>query len=212
MIEPKELIKSINTGCKSLFDNPFKLEAYTGNHNTTVFRIEGTSSALNRFEIPYEPVKVIHWFKDFWLFLEIKFTFSIDIKKRKKTDQIYTYISLSIFQGEESDEMKYQLFRAEWDDFCNPNEKHSQPHWHLTSNQAIEKTFEDYSSTFEDDGFISLLQEVKTKVIDVNKIHFAMNGNWQNNETHIHNIDDEVKILKWLRGVLNHIRTELAEF
>lgn len=212
MIEPEELIKSINIGCKNLFDNSFKLKPYTGNHNTTVFRIEGTTRALNRFETPYETVKVLHWFNEFWLFLEIKFIYSISVERRMRTTQIHTYISLSIFQGEESDEMKYQLFRAEWDDFCNPNEKHSQPHWHLTSNQAIEKTFEDYSSAFEDDGFISLLKEIKTKVVDVNEIHFAMNGNWQNNETHIHNIDDEAKVLKWLRGVLDHIRTELDEF
>lgn len=211
MIEHKELIKSINVSCKNIFDKSFKLESYLGNYNTIVYRVEGTANALNRFEIPYEPVKVLYWFNDFWLFLEIKFTGSIKVERRKKINQIYTSISLSVFQGEESNEMKYQLFRAEWDDFCNPNEKHSQPHWHLTSNQAIEKTFEDYSNTFEDDGFISLLKEVKTKVFNVNKIHFAMNGNWQNDETHIHNIDDEAKVLKWLQGVLNHIRTELEE-
>ena len=211
MIEPQKLIVLVNNGCRNFFSASFSLKPYPGHHNILLFRTEGTSSALNRFETPYNPVKVLHWFNNFWLFLEIKFIRLVISKKKKELNQIHTYISLSVFQGEDNDEMKYQLFRAEWDDYCNPNEKHSQPHWHLTSNQAIEKTFEEYSNTFEDDGFISMLKEVKTKVFDVKKIHFAMNGNWQNDEHHIHKIDDEDKIVKWFQGILNHIRVELEE-
>ena len=211
MIEPQKLIEMVNKGCKSLFYTPFNLKPFASNHNILFFRVEGTSNALNRFESPFDPVKVLHWFNDFWLFLEIKFIRDTKIENKRTVNQIHTYISLSVFQGEENDKMKYQLFRAEWDDYCNPNEKHSQPHWHLTSNQAIEKTFEEYSNTFEDDGFISMLKEVKTKVFDVKKIHFAINGNWQNDEHHIHKIEDEIKIVKWLQGILNHIRVELEE-
>ena len=69
--------------------------------------------------------------------------------------------------------------------------------------------FNSVTNKFEDDGFISLLKEEKQKLFDVDKIHFAMNGNWQNNENHIHKIDDEEKIVKWLQGVIDHIRTEL---
>ena len=211
MIEPAKLIDLVNKGCKSFFTTTFNLKKYDEHHSIAFFRIEGTASALNRFETPYNLVKVLHWFKDFWLFLEIKFIRDIQVKNRKETNQILTHISVSVFQGEENDKMKYQLFRAEWDDNCNLNEKHSQPHWHLTSNQAIEKTFEEYSITFEDHGFMSMLKEVKTQVFDVNKIHFAMNGNWQNDEHHIHKIEDEIKVVKWLQGILNHIRVELEE-
>lgn len=209
MIDPQKLITKINIGCKSLFYNNFKIKPFTGHYNRSFYRIEGTSNALNRFEIPYEPVRVLHWFADFWLFLEIKFFRSDVVQNRKKIKQIHTYISLVVFQGEDNDNMKYQLFRAEWDDYLNPNEKHSQPHWHITSNQAIERTFEEYSNHFDNGDFISLLEQEKKKVLDVKKIHFAINGNWQNDETHIHKIDDEIKIVKWFQGILLHLRTEL---
>lgn len=209
MIDPQKLIKDINSGCKNLFYSNFILKPFSGHYNSSFYRIEGTSTALNRFETPYEPVKVLYWFNNFWLFIEIKFIRSEIVVDRKKISQIHTYISLSVFQGEESDGLKYQLFRAEWDDYFNPDEKHSQPHWHITSNQAIERTFEEYSSNFDNGDFISLLEQEKKKVLDVNKIHFAMNGNWQNDETHIHKIDNEDRVVKWLQGILLHIRTEL---
>mgnify|MGYP000275826602 FL=1 len=36
-----------------------------------------------------------------------------------------------------------------------------------------------------------------------------MNGNWQNDNTHVHLIDNEDKIVKWILGLLKHIKTEL---
>ncbi|MDR3260680.1 MAG: hypothetical protein LBT78_02480, partial [Tannerella sp.] len=102
---------------------------------------------------------------------------------------------------------KYQLFRAEWDDFNNPDEKHAQPHWHITSNQAIEKSLKEYSSY--DNDFSSILEQEKNKILDVRKIHFAMNGNWQNGDNHIHKMEDEQQIVKWLQGMLYYLRTEL---
>jgi len=209
MLDSQKLIKNINNGCKNIFDNNFELKPHTGHYNSSFYRLEGTSSALNRFEIPLEQVKVLHWFEDFWLFIEMKFIRQEILQNRKRIIQINTCISLSVYQGEETDNKKYQLFRAEWDDYFNPNEKHSQPHWHITSNQAIERTFEEYSNYFDNGDFVSLLQQEKKKIFDVNKIHFAINGNWQNDETHIHKIDDEEKIVKWLRGILLHLRTEL---
>jgi hypothetical protein len=56
---------------------------------------------------------------------------------------------------------------------------------------------------------ISLLEQEKEKIIDVKRIHFAMNGNWHNNGRHTHKIDNEQQIVKWLQGVLSHLRTEL---
>jgi hypothetical protein len=209
MIEPQKLIDFINKDCKNLFLNNFILKPNSGHYNISRYRIEGTSNALNRFEIPFDSVKVLNWFDDFWLFLEVKFISLELIEGRKKSKQIHTYISLSIFQGKDSDDNKYQLFRAEWDDYNNVEEKHSQPHWHITSNQAIERTFEEYSNNFDNGDFISLLEEEKQKLFDVNKIHFAMNGNWQNGETHIHKINDEQQIVKWFQGILRHMRTEL---
>jgi hypothetical protein len=98
-----------------------------------------------------------------------------------------------------------------YNDMNNINEKHSQPHWHITSSQAIEKTFEEYSNNFDNGDFISLLEKEKEKLVDVKKIHFAMNGNWQNNQPHIHKISDSQQVAKWLKGLLSHIRLELEE-
>lgn len=211
MVEPTKLIDLINKDCKNLFYNHFALKSIPGHHYIERYRINGDFNALNRYEVPFETVNVLKWFDDFWLFIEVKFI-SVDKKIGNKiSKKIDIYISLSVFKGEDSDDKKHQLFRAEWDDYNNHEEKHSQPHWHFTSNLSIENTFIEYSNKFEDNGFISLLEEEKQKLLDVDKIHFAMNGNWQNDESHIHKIDDEEKIVKWLQGVLKHIRTELEQ-
>jgi len=108
-----------------------------------------------------------------------------------------------------TDNTKHQLFRAEWDDFNNENEQHPQPHWHITSNQAIEKTFEEIANMDDSDTFVSLLKDEKSKIIDVNKIHFAMNGNWMDKGTHIHSLNDETQIVNWFQGLLAHLKLQL---
>lgn len=197
MLVADKLIKSINKRCKSIFaESGFYLQP----DKTNKFRLAGSSMsyAINRYKNNPEKVKVLEWFEDYWIFIELRF---IDDN---------TFISISIFQGEESDDIKHQLFRAEWDDYNNPEENHPQPHWHITSNQAIEGTFEEYSNAFDDGNFISTLKEIRSNIIDINRIHFAMNGNWQNNENHVHSLNDEDKVVKWFQGVLLHLRTELA--
>jgi len=198
MINPEQLIGLINKDCKSYFQTSFfKLYLFSKSYNSSFYRNEGTSFALNRYENNPEEIKVLHWFDDFWLFLEIRF-----IDKS-------TFISLSVFQGTEQDEIKHQLFRAEWDDHNNPDEMHPQPHWHITSGYTIEENFEEFSNSFDDGSSFSTFEAVKSEIIDVKKMHFAMNGNWQNGDKHTHLIDDNIKIVKWLQGILHHLRTEL---
>ena len=48
-----------------------------------------------------------------------------------------------------------------------------------------------------------------TAKFDFKKFHFAMNGNWTNNENEIHNLNNEDKVSKWLNGLLNHIILQL---
>lgn len=201
------IVDKLNKECKILFVEKFKLIPYTGHHNIFVFRIEGNSLALNRYDS--EPVKVLKWFEKFWLFIEVKFIVEKSKIGNKILTNTHTNISLSVYEGEDNDERKIQLFRAEWDDMNNPAEKHSQPHWHITSSQAIEKTFEEYSNHFDNGDFISLLEQEKSKLFDVKKIHFAMNGNWQNDQTHVHLIENSDKVAKWIKGLLTHIRIEL---
>jgi hypothetical protein len=204
-MKPEKLIEDINKSCKVSIDKAFHLARNKAYHYT----IEGTSFAVNRFETPPEYVKVLNWFDDFWLFLEITFRMGNNEVKRKITPQTNTLISLSVFQGQDTDHEKYQLFRAEWDDYNNPEEKHAQPHWHITSNQAIENTFDKYAEAFDKQDFLQLLETEKHKVVDVKNIHFAMNGNWQSGTNHIHQIVGEQQIVNWLQGLFAHIRTEL---
>lgn len=209
MVDSVKLVELVNKGCKDLFAKSFTLKPVSGHYNMSLFRNEGTSNALNRFELPSDTVRVINWFDRFWVYLQIKFIANEYVENRKKRKDIHTYISMSIFEGDDNDNQKNQLFRAEWDDYNNSEESHSQPHWHITANQAIEKTFEEYSLLFDNGDFINILQKEKSKLFNVNKIHFAMNGNWQSDETHIHKIDSEEKIVKWLQGMLGHLRVEL---
>lgn len=201
------IVKKINTECKILFNEHFELSQTPGHHNVRIYKIVGNSSALNRYD--REPVKVLKWFNNFWLYVEVKFVVKKSRTRNRQIDTTLTNISLSVYEGEDNDEIKIQLFRAEWDDMNDNNEKHAQPHWHITSSQAIEKSFEEYSAHFDNGDFISLLEEEKSKIIDVKRIHFAINGNWQGNQDHIHPIQSAEQVSKWLKGLLSHIRYEL---
>jgi hypothetical protein len=210
-MNPDKLIDSINKSCKNSIDRRFNLAVNKNKsqHNLIYYVIDGTSSAVNRFDIPQESVKVLDWFNNFWLYLEIRFSkVQKDINGKMKIQKSIR-ISLSVFQGKDNDNEKYQLFRAEWDDYNSSEEKHAQPHWHITSSQAIENTFYKYADTFEKRDFLQLLETEIQNVFDVKKIHFAMNGNWENNDGHIHKIKNEQQIVRWLQGIFSHLRTEL---
>lgn len=209
MVDFLGIIEKLNDELNVYFDNNFRLSYKKGHHDIYVYRIEGNSYALNREDD--EPVKVLRWFNDIWLFFEIKFIVEKYKVGNKRISKTHTNISLSVYQGDDYDEKKIQLFRAEWDDMNNPFEKHSQPHWHITSSQAIEKTFEEYSNHLDGGEFISILTVEKSKIFDVKRIHFAMNGNWYDNQLHIHTINNADQVSKWLKGLLSHIRTELSD-
>jgi len=175
--------------------------------------IKGDNSALNRIRNSPNPVKVSKWFNDFWLFFEIKFKINdasmMKINGKEDKHNINTFISLSVFQGTDSDKEKYQLIRAEWDDYNVLDEKHAQPHWHITSGQALENTFKEYADMCNEVELVKEFEKEKQKVLDVKKIHFAINGDWQKDNNHIHKIEDEKQVAKWLQGILFHLRTEL---
>ena len=205
-MNPKILIDSIVKNLRLFIGNTFGIIQRSAFH----YIIKGESSALNRFDNPQELVSVLKWFNDFWVFLEIKFKKEEKIGSKKES-LINTCISLSVFQGEDGDKEKNQLFRAEWDDYNNSDENHAQPHWHITSSQAIENTFAKYADAFDKQDFIELLESEKQKVLDVKKIHFAMSADWQaKNGEHLHKMEDEQQIVNWLQGMLTYLRFELA--
>jgi len=198
-----DIVNKINKDLKKILGPDFNLLELPGQHHIRLFKTVGISEAVNR--INESPVKVFKWFDTYWLYLEVKFVTS----GKGKNFQPNTLISLSVYDGDEFDEKKTQLFRAEWDDMNNQSEVHSQPHWHITSNQALERIFNDYVDDSDYDYLVPFFKLEKSKIIDVDKLHFAMNGNWQNNDSHIHKIESPEQITSWLKGLLMHIRTEL---
>lgn len=196
MLNKSRLITEIDKSCRMFFtESSFFLHPINANR----FKIKGNnkSLAINHYHETSEEVNVIKWFADFWVYINIRF------------DNQNTFISLSVFQGEENDNIKNQLFRAEWDDYNNIKEKHPQPHWHITANKGIENIIEEFSNAKEYDTFVNFIKEEQVKIIDVKKIHFAMNGNWINNDSDIHSLNNEKKIVKWFQGLLSHLKTEL---
>lgn len=206
-MNPEKLIGCVIDCCKKSVSKDFNLKLANTRNNRQVYTIDGQAEAINRFDYPQESVKVLDWFDKFWLYIKFQFVFTNKKVGRKNNTEVTTHISLSVFQ--EQDGEKNQLFRAEWDDYNDETQQHAQPHWHITSSQAIENSFVKYTDTFEKQEFIELLQSEKQKVFDVKKIHFAMNGDWQNNNNHINKIENEQQVVNWLQGMLAHLRTEL---
>ena len=170
MLNPPEIIKELNRTCKLFFnDSSFNLDQKT--YNKFIISGDYLTTAINHYKSSQEEVKVLKWFNDFWLYLDIRF-------EKSELSEINTFISLSIFQGEDSDNVKKQLFRAEWDNFDN-NDNRPQPHWHIYPDYSFEKTFNEFLEIADkDNGFGELLNEENSKKIDLKRMHFAMNGAW----------------------------------
>lgn len=201
MFDPKRIISRLNNACKNYFSESSFCLSPVREKNRYIISGGYLSKAVNNHNNIQEEVNVIKWFGDYWLYIDIRF--------EKSEDNIpNTFISLSVFQGDNTDNRKKQLFRAEWDNF-NDNYIHPQPHWHIYSNHSFENTFAEFIEMIEDDNFADLLNEEKSNGIDLKKIHFAMNGNWSNKGSHVHKINNEDAIVNWFKGLLAHIKTQL---
>ena len=205
MFEISTIIQAIN---KSL--EPFLVKGEGGafflsNYKVSnVYRLRVNDNCSNAFD-DYgnggDTVKVVKWFNDYWLFVEIIFHQPRGI-----------LITLSVFQGEESDDYKNQLFRAEWDDYGDGGTNHPQPHWHFLTNKSIENTVSSFAEIASDnikDTFEEVLNEEKSKTIDLSKFHFAMNGDWNNTFVHVHLVNSEDSLAQWFGGLLAYLKTEL---
>lgn len=169
---------------------------YSPTSNKYISKGDNCSKAVNNFAgINYE-VDVIKWFDRFWIYGEIVVTSK------------YKTISLSIFQGEESDTSKHQLFRAEWDEYCQPMNSHPQPHWHITANQSIENTLKELAELDTKSELLKVLEDEKSKIIDVNRIHFSMCEDWISNKSQAVLLNDN-NGAKWFQGLLTHIKSQL---
>lgn len=165
------------------------------------------SCALNIRKNDKAPIKVINWFDDIWVYIEIKFV--PDLKKRAFP---YTYFSLSVFQGNIDDNDKTQLFRAEWDNYPDSEKSHSQPHWHIYPHKykmKVHQNFEDFLKHSEKDDDFHSYKKNEKDLVDINKFHFAMNGQWSKNKSDIHSISERSDLTNWFNGLLNHLKIEL---
>ena len=141
------------------------------------------SKAINIRKNDRKTIKVINWFDDIWVYIEIKF-----VPNPQKGTFPNTYFSLTVFQGNVDDDEKTQLFRAEWDNYPENKNWHSQPHWHIYPHKykmKIHQDFEDFLELSEkDDDFLSFKENDKD-LVEINKFHFAMNGQWSQNKSEI---------------------------
>jgi len=201
----KELIEQINQRCKVYFlESNFFLVQTT--HNKIISKSDYSSKAINNYNNERLEIDVIKWFKDFWVYIEIRID---QASTRISFPDIF--ISISVFQGDESDHTKNQLFRAEWDNYRNNDEKHPQPHWHIYPVMYHHETFAESLELLDDgESFQDILNGGTHKIVDLKKIHFAMNGQWSSRGgKHVHTIDDIETIVNWFFGVFGCIKTQL---
>ena len=165
------------------------------------------SKAINIRNNDKIPINVINWFDDIWVFIEIRF-----IPSSKKRTFPNTFFSLSVFQGAVDDSEKTQLFRAEWDNYTENNNNHPQPHWHIYPHKYkmnVHQDFEDFLELSEKDNDFSSFKKNDKDLVEINKFHFAMNGQWSQNKLDIHTITEMKDLTSWFNGLLNHLKIEL---
>lgn len=194
-----DIIRKIEEVANIYFlESKFKLRALSNNS----FRIEGDSFAVNNVRNDKQQIKVLKWFKNFWIFFEIKII--------EKGNYPNIFLTISVFEGENSDNHKIQLFRAEWDNYEN-NLEHPQPHWHIYPFNSFEEydTFKELvSEASTQEGFSNFITD-SSKVVDLSKFHFAMNGQWYYEKGHVSKIDNDNSLINWISGVFGHIKYQL---
>ena len=196
----QDCIKCINSAFKDYFDSPIKLE---GGPFRYYAKGPDMDTAINRFE-PVELVDVVKWFDDIYYYISISFQYVVAVNRMNIS------VSMSFFQGGQNDHEKYQLFRAEWDSYQGVDiQPHPQPHWHITTGLPLERCFssllESANTNNEVASAISLLNEEKKKIIDINKFHFTMRENFREKVE----ISPE-KLANWMKNIFSHVRDEIV--
>lgn len=200
----EKIIAELTKIGKDYFGQSF---SFYQNKNVFVATSDNMSTAINNRKNDSQQVNTINWLDDLWLYIEIRFIPKIG--KKRIIPNIF--FSLSVFKGQESVDRKLQLFRAEWDNYAEQSDKHPQPHWHIYSqleipssenfNKEIESEANPFNEYIEDDG---------SKIINIDRFHFAMNGQWSDNKTDVHSISVESDLTNWFRGLLNHLKKEFV--
>ncbi|MBQ3738793.1 MAG: hypothetical protein II862_07415 [Bacteroidales bacterium] len=161
---------------------------------------QGTRDALNRSDSVPTYVKATHWFDIFWYYVNIQ------VRKNADSSSEIPFVSVSFFQ--EKGETLNQLFRAEWDNY--PEKSHPQPHWHITTiREEGFDNFKESTAVDEDNPFAEL--EIEERDVNLPKMHFAMAGDWHNDEKEymVNDYRDEQQLSNWLINLFDHVREEL---
>ncbi|MBU0487370.1 MAG: hypothetical protein KKA07_15235 [Bacteroidetes bacterium] len=205
MVNQKKIIQEIEKSSRLFLHEPsFCMKLLPNNKYRSVGG--NTSKAINNNKNAREEIKVIRFFKEYWLFIEV--TFNAHGKN------ICTSFSLSMFHGDSEDNVKSQLFRAEWDSYAD-NLLHPQPHWHFYSDELAETVVTSFCDLIDEDrsDFLDLLKDEQLRKPKISKIHFAMSAFWKNDlNGHIHFIEDDCELISWYNGLLNHLSTQLQYF
>jgi hypothetical protein len=136
---------------------------------------------------------------------ETKYWLSVSVEVTVGQNLNLKGVSLVVFEGEATSEMKTPAFRAEWD-CADPLQttKHAQPHWHVYS--VIDKSVENMGSAFKPEPQV---KKFKPKSLGTSrKFHFAMGSQWhKDKDSHTCQLDFD-NLCKWLDGCVSYIRAQ----
>ena len=167
--------------------------------NFTQIESQGEVPAVNVFGPVRVEVKATPWFNEYWFYILIKF-------HTEKNMASKPYASISFFQ--KIDDGLKQLFRAEWDSYPKlEGYNHPQPHWHFTAHLSDKTSFSDLDDAEEEGEYNQMLGN--SKAINLDRMHFAMSGNWPSNGDML-NKSDETALVDWMINLFKHVREELV--
>lgn len=205
------IIRDLNRRLGGIVGTGFVLNKVSESNMSRVFQTHGNDTALNRLEDgTFGEVCVYNWFGQYYLFMEIKILYGIHVPqgKRKARDRI-EQISVSISVFKKISDFIIQIFRAEWDDYAESTGIHPQPHWHFTADTALSRTFTEYAQICGEVGFMQIIEPKKEDISELKEMHFAMNGQWAKQQSHMHKIESDSDLINWIGGVLDTIRKEI---
>mgnify|MGYP007069892534 CR=1 FL=1 len=195
------LIKQLEKVFHSYFETPLKLKRSA--INTWVS--DGDSFAINKFDIPPERVHVKKWYDNYWIYIRLNVRM---IERTKKATHYALFVSISFFEGQYNEEVKNQLFRAEWDNYITDNQNiHPQPHWHITPNQSLIYKLDEITSI--DPLIVDMFKDENHNSLNIHNMHFAMCGDWiktGNMQNELSVVDD---VINWCKNVFIHVKKEL---
>lgn len=129
----------------------------------------------------------------------------------KKDDVFYgTVISISFFISNNDSTNNYtRIIRAEWDTLPTDS-KHPQPHWHFCLGDINAQNIKDIDTFFEKSELEEILNQNKHIDEKIEKLHFAMAANLENNWRHQHPLTSIDYMNDWVIWLLGHAKEQFT--